>query len=577
MANLHDVVILDEALELGKLRRLKLLSLSRLVLAGFLTVLLAATVGNVTREFNTLSPTFVALMYVFAALAALWVLQYGKLSWRGQLFAQLLADIGLIGLLVSSLGGSAGGFAILYLMPIAVAASLLNWTGSLFVCSICVLFLLADGSRRYFILQLDYDWAQLGIQGLMSYGLMSALRYSVMRAEQRESLIRRGLMQERLIKELQEQHIQEDTLGWIVIDPSNTVQLMNAPARSLAWRAGMLLDIGHTIVPADSVFSWLKAINQTQEISVPWPPIPLIASKPLQSDGGKTQSASAEHLFVKAAPLPHMAGLIALTLELSSARNERNREQQLATMGRLSASIAHEIRNPLAAISQAAELLNEASGIQAADRPLLDMLVSNTQRIDRIIHNLLSWSRGTQASPINLNPELVVRQMAQQIAVGLKLKPEQLLIEPAIEQAQSVWFDEDQLYQILSNLMSNAARYASGQPNSICLTFRPRGRFLALLVLDDGPPVDATVAAHLFEPFQTASKQGTGLGLFLCREYAQANQGGLQLMHPELTLDSRQPWVPAPYTKAFVLNLPLSHTDIDHPFGQTNRLTERAA
>jgi two-component system, NtrC family, sensor histidine kinase PilS len=124
---------------------------------------------------------------------------------------------------------------------------------------------------------------------------------------------------------------------------------------------------------------------------------------------------------------------------------------------------------------------------------------------------------------------------------------------------EPVSFDADHLHQILSNLLSNAARFASGKPNSIAVHLRKRTKGLAIVVLADGIRVDSQVKTHLFEPFQSASKQGTGLGLFLCREYARANRGGLRLVEPLPDAADNDPahtWVPKPYTKAFVLAVP---------------------
>jgi two-component system sensor histidine kinase PilS (NtrC family) len=274
-------------------------------------------------------------------------------------------------------------------------------------------------------------------------------------------------------------------------------------------------------------------------------------------------------LHIKAASLPHLNGYTALTMELHSARMARNQQQHLAAMGRVSASIAHEIRNPLAAISQAAELLQETTPTSSTDAPLLAMIHSNTQRIDRIVHNLLAWSHGVQAQSTVFEPVAQVAQILGELCVGLNLNSQRVAFQTPFESDDMestlvalphVAFDTDHLYQILSNLLSNAARYATDAPGSVRVLLRRRGRHIALLVLDDGPAMDAGVQQHLFEPFQTASKQGTGLGLFLSREFAQANHGSLELMLRKETpqqASTSKDWVLAPYTKAFVLNMPV--------------------
>jgi two-component system sensor histidine kinase PilS (NtrC family) len=186
------------------------------------------------------------------------------------------------------------------------------------------------------------------------------------------------------------------------------------------------------------------------------------------------------------------------------------------------------------------------------------MMLTNSQRIDRIVHNLLGWSRGVQVNRSTFKPHETVTKMTQEICLSLHISRPRVSIRLAPEKLPEVLFDEDHLYQILSNLLSNAASYAQDHAGSISIELRPRGRFVALLVLDDGAAVAANIAENLFEPFQSGTKNGTGLGLFLCREYAQANEGSLQLMTNDDVAGYGLSWVQAPYTKAFVLNMPLS-------------------
>jgi two-component system sensor histidine kinase PilS (NtrC family) len=541
----------------GKQRRLILLSSLRLFLAIVLALYLTIFIDRGKQASDTLTPSFVATMYAFAALAAIWALNFSTINWRGQLFAQLLVDVVLLGLLVFTLGGSGGGYAIVYLVPIVAAASLLSWTSAMFISAVSIISLMLDGLRRAFIAQQEVDWFLMGVQGLIGFALMAILRFAAARAESAETIERKAKLQTLLVQELQEQHIARDNMAWLVLDPQHRVQVLNAPARSLAWQAGVVLEMGDDITIYSALAPWLKALTVNTEIAQAWPP-----------------NSSAEILHIKAASLPHLNGFTALTLELNTARTARNQQQHLAAMGRVSASIAHEIRNPLAAISQAAELLQETTQSSSADAPLLAMIHSNTQRIDRIVHNLLAWSHGVQAQPTVFEPVAQVAQMLGELRVGLNLNSKLVAfqtpfesndIESTLVALPQIAFDTDHLYQILSNLLSNAARYATGAAGSVGVLLHARGRHVALLVLDDGAAIDAGVQQHLFEPFQTASKQGTGLGLFLSREFAQANHGSLELMLRKEAPTSTD-WVLKPYTKAFVLNLPVqsdtAHTKV---------------
>lgn len=568
MNTLLKSVAYDHAAHSTQLRRLGLLTILRIIVAGVLTVSLSITTNAINRDANSLPPAILAMAYCLAALAALWALKFSHIAWRGQLFGQLLLDILILGLLVHSLGGSAGGYVILLMLPIAAASALLSWSFALFVCSVCVLAVMADGLWRMLVMSQSVDWLLLGLQCAGGFALMAMLRYTSARAEHTDRLERKARAQTMLAEALQDQHIQEESLGVLVIDANSAVQLINAPARSFALQAGVLLEPGERLDRHLRLQTWLDACRHAQEFAATWPPTQSLQNEDIR-DGGTTlsmqQPDSTDMLLIKASRLPSMPGLTVLTIDTQSNRKAQAQQDNLAAIGRLSASIAHEIRNPLAAISQAAELMRESDGLHASDLKMLDMVLSNTQRIERIVQNLLGWSRGMQAQAQTLDPVRHIQTMLHEVVLNLQLEPSVVQVLKSQDKLDAVRFDADHLHQILSNLLGNAARFATGKPNSIAVHLRKRTKGLAIVVLDDGVRVDAQVKAHLFEPFQSASKQGTGLGLFLCREYARANRGGLRLVEPAQGAADNDPsfvWVPKPYTKAFVLAVPWAKQEL---------------
>jgi two-component system, NtrC family, sensor histidine kinase PilS len=471
------------------------------------------------------------------------------MDWHNQLLGQLLVDVLLIGLIIISLGGNSGTYVMLYMMPVAASASLLGWTEAMFIWSVSLLSVLADGMRRWLFLTESVNWVLLGSMGVAGFATVALLRLAAERTLRLEKIARYAQTKALMTQELSEQHIKEDSIAWLVLDDRGAIQMMNAPVRSLAWQTGQVLEINQTIVATNPLHAWLCAVNQTTEQTIEWPPF--------ESNSQAHNGPAKDQLHIKSSLLPHLKGYSALSMELASSRTARLRDQHLTTMGRLSASIAHEIRNPLAAISQAAELLQESANLHASDAAMLKMLLTNSARIDRIVHNLLGWSRGMQANRTAFNPYAKISQMVQEVCASLLITKHRLTVRLAPEPLPDVLFDEDHLYQIISNLIINATRYAQHNASSICIELRPRGRFVSLLVIDDGAAVDASIAEHLFEPFQSNAKEGTGLGLFLCREYARANQGSLQLITSDPINGGSLSWVHPPYTKAFVLNMPL--------------------
>ncbi len=515
----------NATIDAGKIRRLELLSVLRTLLA----ILVALSLGLAERTLNS-DTALIAAVYAVSAIVSWRVLSIKPWFWRGVLFAQLMLDLVLISLLVLGLGGSDSGYVVLYVMPIVTAATLLKRPLALFVGAISIIVVLLDALRRQALLQQRIDWLILGLYGIGGFVAILILRLAAERTDNNETFARQAQISAALMQELQEQHLPEDVPAWLVFDQRGVVHLLNNMARSLAWQAGVLLEVGYRITPQSPLKLWLQAGNTQAEQSLEWPPQ---SAKQLKTNDDITSQT----LYVKSSPLPQQH-MTALTLELSIARNNKQQQVQLAAMGQISASIAHEIRNPLGAISQAAELIKEGGQLSAADSPLLEMVLLNTQRIERIVNNLLTWSRGMQAHPSEFFPNTQIASVVQQLVIDLAIAPKQLVFQgldlsgdTLAQYAQHrARFDTDHLYQILGNLLSNALRYAKKEPSSIMVALRPRGNHLAICVMDNGKPVDAGIAKHLFEPFQSTSKQGTGLGLYLSREYAVANQGALQLL-----------------------------------------------
>jgi len=218
-----------------------------------------------------------------------------------------------------------------------------------------------------------------------------------------------------------------------------------------------------------------------------------------------------------------------LFIEDAEQLQAQARQIKLAALGRLTANMAHEIRNPLAAISHAAELLKEDAGEDAVRARLTRIIGENTGRLNRLVTDVLELGGRdkTRPEPILLETffagfveELLLSEPGQAAAVQLDCEPGLTLV-----------FDRAHLGRVLSNLVGNALRYASGSPGSVILGARQSafGRQVELWVADDGPGIEPTVRGHVFEPFFTTRGNGTGLGLYIARELCEANGAVLNL------------------------------------------------
>jgi two-component system sensor histidine kinase PilS (NtrC family) len=229
-------------------------------------------------------------------------------------------------------------------------------------------------------------------------------------------------------------------------------------------------------------------------------------------------------------PLDSRVGeeLSVMLVEDTTRAREQAQQLKLAALGRLTANIAHEIRNPLAAISHAAELLREEK--RGEDRERLTRIIhDNSKRLDRLVSDVLQLNRRDRiaADPIRLHPWL--REFLDEFVANEDASPERF----AVDAASDAWieFDREHLRQVMWNLLRNAARYAGPEQGAVRIALRGYAGRVELSVIDNGPGVPAGRQAQLFEPFFTTEAKGTGLGLYLARELCDANRATLEYVN----------------------------------------------
>lgn len=213
-----------------------------------------------------------------------------------------------------------------------------------------------------------------------------------------------------------------------------------------------------------------------------------------------------------------------LFLEDTTRSREQARQVTLAALGRLTANIAHEIRNPLSAISHAAELLEEEKRSERRER-LTRIIRDNTQRLDRLVNDVLQLNRRDRASPDRIRLRAWLEAFVPEFAANERVPPERVAVDA---QDAEVRFDREHLRQVLWNLLRNAVRYAKPEAAAVRVVCRVFGDSVELSVIDNGAGVPEEDHAKLFEPFFTTHSNGTGLGLYLARELCTANGAQLE-------------------------------------------------
>jgi two-component system sensor histidine kinase PilS (NtrC family) len=511
-------------------RTLEYLALVRVLIVSTLVLVIAAFGPPLGDGGAGGAPRLLAVglvYFLFAATLAILTL-FARTNFALQLGGQLAVDLILVSMLVALGGGVRGGMMIFYLLPLAGAALLLPTIAAFFVCSLAVLVLLIDsllrglqpGAQEPVVFQAGlYGAALFAITGLL--GLLSA-RLAV----QERLAIRRGRDLENQL-EINRLVIAQMDQGVLVIDAQTRVRANNRAARVLLslhpeaqFTGHRLAEYPHMQPLAQAFTQWLGDENPRGNwFDAVLPPV-----------AGGAMGAEATELRLRARfgrPTSETNDEFVIFLEDVRAVEQRAQQLKLASMGRLTASIAHEIRNPLAAISHAGQLLAEEADAQLQQR-LIAIVRENTLRLNRLVEDVLRVARREPplGDEIMLSP--FVGEWLQEFERDRGLAAGRVRVE--VKSDMVVKFEPSHLRQILFNLVDNALRYASSRVGAVQvlgeLAVDDAGR-AQLWVLDDGPGVAAETRAALFEPFYTTHARGTGLGLYVAREFALANGSDL--------------------------------------------------
>jgi len=219
--------------------------------------------------------------------------------------------------------------------------------------------------------------------------------------------------------------------------------------------------------------------------------------------------------------------LCMLIIEDIALYNQRLQQNKLASLGRLTASIAHEIRNPLSAISHAGQLLSEAPELTIQDKRLTEIIQSHSHRVNHIIEDILRLSRRTPSKKEKILLDCWLPKFVESMIVeqGLQSNRFHLIFT---DRPLNAFMDTGHLKQILNNLCSNALKYGCKKDDeTIILEAAIDKGSPCIFIIDNGPGISSDIREHLFEPFFTTSSNGTGLGLYISRELAELNQAKL--------------------------------------------------
>ena len=494
---------------------LRLLSFYRLILASLLAVLYYGLPETVFGSADPALYTLSCAAYIGFSLVAGFTARIRRPSYQTQAVVHILADILAITLLIHASGGPASGLGILLIVTVATGSLLLPGRMAFLFAAIAVIAMFGEHIYSTAIIKLtrSTDYTQTGMLGIALFATAVLTYFTARRIHASESLAyRRGIDIENLAK-LNAHIVQRLQAGIVVTDHQHNVRLMNETARKLlgvdtAWENRPLADLSSSLYRM--LIQWRKSPDRETSVMV--------------SEG------SGASLLPQFTPLGTADGIGALIFLEDTASLQRQAQQmKLASLGRLTASIAHEIRNPLGAISHAAQLLQESPDLVTGDQRLTAIIGDHTRRVNTVVENVLQLSRPGASSPQHIRLHDWLLDFADEFSRSGLCTAERISmsVEPADLEA---YMDPSQLHQVLWNLCQNAMHHGEGDaPVNIRLeaSCNEASGAPQLDILDNGKGIQPEMVDQIFEPFFTTRSSGTGLGLYIAREICESNQARL--------------------------------------------------
>lgn len=496
-------------------RELYFFALYRVLIATLLAALVFSPLTPFAGEAHQLQlAEAVTILYLLVSLT---LLAWGRNErWLQPIvFGSLLVDITAATLLSHALPGASAGISMSLLFNIAAAALLLPLSRAM------LLALLAAAASVT-----EYVWqafegsdnlrtlAELAMF-VTSYLALAFIAYQIGSRTRRTQQLadQRGAEVANLF-EVNELIIRRMRTGVLVVDTNGQITLANEAATALLGDMEGALATERVALAVASP----ELARRLQRWRNGW-----------HEDEQPLQLAPEE-----AEVLPRFARLLAdsdmslIFLDDTTVVSRRAESLTLSTLGRFSASLAHEIRNPLAAINYATQLLEESEDIGEADRRLLQIIHQQCHRTNGIVESVLALARRERANPENLDLAAFIRRFVIEYRQTLSLENDSLeavIREPSV----MAMMDPRHLHQVLTALVHNALKYGriADEPARIRIRVASAERNAVIDVMDRGPGIPDAIATQLFRPFYTTSEHGTGLGLYIARELCRANQAQL--------------------------------------------------
>ncbi len=458
--------------------------------------------------------SIIAHIYLLSAIVIGIMINAQVPRYKLQVSAHVLIDICAITLMMYASNGLDSGFGMLLVIAVAGGSILISGRIAILFAAIATLAVL--GQEVYVQLTRYYsqpNYIHAGLLGVTFFATAILGHILSARVERSEALIKQHAVDLASMAELNEFIVQRMQSGIMVLDDAYRVRLANEAAQRLLGTGFSIQNLSLDEIAPEITAGLKKWLYEDGRR--------IVIIKPANGE------VDVQVSFTQLKPDTKFGILV--FLEDVGLIRQRAQQLKLASLGRLAASIAHEVRNPLGAITHAGQLLSEANQRDEENERLLQIIMDQSRRVNNIIENVQHISRREPATAevFQIRPwlenfirEFISRHNLASGSVRFRIEPEDITVR----------MDTSQLYQVLWNLSENAIRYSTG---NILLEFsvgiRRESQRAYLDVIDHGPGIPAEVIDHLFEPFFTTHSHGSGLGLYIARELCEANQVALDL------------------------------------------------
>lgn len=466
-----------------------------------------------------------SVLYLSASLVFIASIIRRKPGLDTQVIVQTVVDLCCIIVLMHSTGGIRTGLGMLLIISISMTSLFLHKRVTILFAAISALAIIAEQIYSQ-IIYINYSpaYTQAGLLGILIFISAFLTAYTAKRLKESEKIAEETSQELETVVQMNEHIIKSMRTGIIVIQNNGHILMANNAALELLGNITIdsttnIKDISLELYRR--FFDWNT--NNTQ------------INQPIQQAQGLPDiQPGFSHIDQSTNTDDKHHGRTLVFLEDATQLAQRFQQVKLASLGRLTASIAHEIRNPLAAINHAGQLLGEST-IDEADKKLTSIINTQVKRLNGIVENVLQLSRQQRGTPETINLHQWLVQFREEFIASHNLQAYQIQIK-IIPSSIDISFDASQLHQVMWNLCSNVLNHSKIECSNIMINIHGETDSNTnqpyIDIIDNGPGIDKETQPHIFDPFFTTSAEGTGLGLYITKEVIESNRAKIRHISP---------------------------------------------